>query len=96
MSVDGEGFTPGGEVNLAFIAAGKTYNARTSANETGRIQHSEDTRIGEGNCLIMARDETSGDFYPTSSGMHHPLRLPLDPVLIDHGTELAEPDERYE
>jgi len=96
ISVAGEGFTPGGEVNLAFIVAGKTYNARTSANEVGRIQHSEDSRIGEGSCLIMVRDEASGDFYPASSGVHHPRALPLDPVLIDHGTEFGEPDDRYE
>lgn len=83
LSVSGNGFTPRGAVHLTFIADGKQVVADTTANDAGRILHSEPGRRGDGACMIIIRDEATGKFTADRSSVLHPVRIPLDPVRID-------------
>ena len=82
MSVSGEGFTPYGRVHLAYLYDGRTADADTTANEAGRILHDEQARRG-GPCMLIVRDESTGEFTADRSSVLHPTRIPLDPVPID-------------
>jgi len=91
ITVEGEGFSPGGPVHIRFLVTPRFVDATTTANEAGRIQHTEDGRraVGQGTCTVFARDERTGRWTVDRTSSFHPRRLPLDPVLIDH--VVAEP-----
>jgi hypothetical protein len=91
ITVEGEGFSPGGPVHIRFLVTPRFVDATTTANESGRIQHTEDGRrtVDQGTCMVFARDESTGRWTVDKTVAFHPKRLPLDSVLIDH--VVAEP-----
>ncbi|MFD7446332.1 hypothetical protein [Streptomyces sp. NPDC059909] len=83
ISVAGTGFSPDGPVHLTFLVGGKQVAADVTANSAGRILHGEESRIGEGRCMVIVRDDTTGRFTAAHLERSHPIRIPLDPVPID-------------
>ncbi|MFD4673238.1 hypothetical protein ACFWNN_26185 [Lentzea sp. NPDC058450] len=96
LIVNGEHFTPNGDVNVRYLNDGRTLDLRALANEIGRISHVTGYRRTEGSCTLFVRDETTGDLAIGTAGTWVPDRFPLSPVTIDPGTAIGEPDPRYE
>jgi hypothetical protein len=96
LLVTGEEFTPNGAVNVRYHNGSKTLDMSTRANEIGRISHSTGYRRTEGNCILFVRDEATGHQAIGTAGSSVPDGFPPEPVPIDPGTELGEPDPRYE
>ncbi|GAB2993738.1 hypothetical protein [Saccharothrix stipae] len=96
LRVNGEGFTPNGRVNVRYYNDHKDLDLPTTANGIGRVSHITGYRRIEGSCTVFVRDEATGQTAIGSAGTWVPEGFPYDPVPIDPGTAIGEPDPRYE
>jgi hypothetical protein len=90
ISVDGQGFTPNGQVYVAFVRGSRVKKVPVTADEAGVIWYQENDTVGaSGSTVVIGRDATTD-----RSGFGQSLRLTprttSDPVVIDSGTNLEE------